>query len=63
MSLLSLSMLFIKLVLKMVNRIFVILLLDFLVAVTSLMIMQKYGCRMISPKIFMMLLISKIMLL
>jgi len=59
MSLLSLSMLFIKLVLKMVNRIFVILLLDFLVAVTSLMIMQKYGCRMISQKIFMMLLISK----
>jgi len=52
-------MLFIKLVLKMVNRIFVILLLDFLVAVTSLMIMQKHGCRMISPKIFMILGISK----
>ena len=63
MILLSLSMLFIKLVLKMVNRIFVTLLLDFLVAVTSLMIMQKHGCRMISPKIFMILGISKIMLL
>lgn len=35
----------------------------FLVAVTSLMIMQKHGCRMISPKIFMILGISKIMLL
>ena len=63
MNLLSLSILFIKLVLKMGNRIFVILLWDFLVAVTSLMIMQKYGCRMISPKIFVMLGISKIMLL
>lgn len=35
----------------------------FLVAVTSLMIMQKYGCRMINSKTFMMLFISKIMLL